>query len=177
MIVQYQPFYPLTLRELRKGIAQNLEYAAQIQAEMREAEDYLDGIIETHKRCPLCGGSMLDLSLLSGIQVFIHGSPATTLSHLGTAYGMRVPYNSWECQHCGAFITTAPPDNAQIWTQQDISPQSKSLAALIFEYLPFVNTVAYRVTAYQSGWFLGTGDEWYYIEGPKARIIEALGMD
>lgn len=176
LLNEYQPFYHRTLQELRESAAKNKEYVAKLQAEIRAVEARLDEIKETPKRCRFCGGQMLDLSPLN-VDMLVQGAAATTLNHLRYSYGIRVP-QSWECQQCRAFAASAPLGDIPIWTREDISPRSKSLAALIFEHFQFVDTVAYlNNSPYQRGWFLKTGGEWYYIEGPKDRVTEALGID
>jgi len=177
MLDDYQPFYQRTLEELRKGVVANLEYATQLQAEMKAIEAQLGEITVNSRRCELCGGQMFDLSPLTSIRFLVEGAVPTTREHLALSYGMRVP-QSWECQHCGAFVTSVSRDEGiQTWTREDISPKSKSLATLIFQHLPSVDKVMYEVTPYQRGWLLEIGNEWYYIGGTKERVQEKLGMD
>jgi hypothetical protein len=164
----FTPFFSLVLKELRAGAAKKIVNAQKLLNEMRTVESQIAAMDFNQKECMLCRGQMCDLALLTRLSV-----PVWTV--MDYSYGVRIP-KSWECQHCGAFITSAPRIEHGYWTPDNISPDSQSMAALLFHHFSFIDTVVLEKTAYEWGWLLEIETEWYFLKGPKSRVLEKLGI-
>lgn len=171
-----QPYYQRTINQINKGIKYNIEEAEETLVHMKRTKEKLENLEKKHRTCPLCNGKMNDISPLLDIVVLNGGQFADELhiSRESAKYDLKRLPSSWECEKCYAFVTTEPDENAQLWTRDAIESNKKSMASILFEANSSINKVAYEPTKNRTGWLIRVANEWFYIEGLKKEIENAL---
>lgn len=173
---KHQPYYQRTINQINKGIQSNIKEAEKMLIDMKATKASLDNIAKKHRTCPLCNGKMKDISPLLDI-VVLNGGQFVDELHLdmeSAKYDLKRLPTNWECEKCYAFVTTEPDEDAQVWTRDSTDSNKKSMASILFEANSSINKVAYEPTKSRTGWLIQIANEWFYIEGLKKEIEEAL---
>lgn len=137
-----------------------LREAAELDAGLAHA---IEGV--RVRRCPFCGGEMVDLAAL--------GDVARELSRKGYAYEEEDLAPT--CRGCGTYATGAPRDSALRWLPEDVEIKSKTFAAKLFDALPAIEEVALE-RAVGRGWMVRERGAWYANRAARDEIEEMWGI-